>query len=50
MAYGEGLEFEKNNKFKEANRAYLAALEMHPGNKEYQEALIRIGGKASNCR
>lgn len=44
LAYGEGLEFEKSNKFKEANRAYLAALEMHPGKKEYQEALIRIGG------
>jgi len=42
VAYNEGLEFEKANKLKDANRTYLVALELHPDNKEYQEALTRI--------
>jgi general secretion pathway protein D len=44
LAYREGFDFEKANKFKEANRAYLVALELSPANREYQEALVRIGG------
>jgi general secretion pathway protein D len=43
LAYREGIDFEKANKFKEANRAYLVALELNPANKEYQAALVRIG-------
>ncbi|MDA8413272.1 MAG: cohesin domain-containing protein [Desulfobacteraceae bacterium] len=42
LAYNEGLEFEKANKFKDANRSYLVAIELHPENKVYQEALNRI--------
>jgi general secretion pathway protein D len=45
LAYREGLEFEKANKLKDANRNYLAALELHPDNKEYQIALSRISGQ-----
>jgi general secretion pathway protein D len=44
LAYREGHDYEKANKFKEANRAYLVALELSPANKDYQEALVRIGG------
>jgi len=45
VAYNEGLDYEKANKLKDANRAYLVALELHPDNKEYQEALARINAQ-----
>jgi general secretion pathway protein D len=45
LAYAEGRDFEKSNKLKDANRAYLAALELHPDNKEYEQAVIRISGQ-----
>ncbi|MBL0226166.1 MAG: type II secretion system protein [Geobacteraceae bacterium] len=45
LAYREGLEFEKANKLKDANRTYLIALELHPDNIEYQAALTRISGQ-----
>jgi general secretion pathway protein D len=45
VAYLEGVEYEKANKLKDANRTYLVALELHPDNKEYQEALTRINGQ-----
>lgn len=45
LAFQEGLDFEKANKLKEANRAYAAALELHPENKEYKAALVRISGQ-----
>jgi general secretion pathway protein D len=44
VAYNEGVEFEKANKLKDANRTYLVALELHPDNKEYQEAVTRVSG------
>jgi len=44
-AFLEGRDFEKANKLKDANLAYLAALELFPSNREYQEALIRISGQ-----
>ena len=43
-AFREGRDFEKTNKLKDANLAYLAALELSPNNKEYQEAVTRISG------
>jgi general secretion pathway protein D len=42
QAYREGSEFEKGNKFKDANLAYARAAELHPDKKEYQDALKRI--------
>jgi general secretion pathway protein D len=42
QAYRDGFEFEKGNKFKDANLAYARALELHPDKKEYQTALTRI--------
>jgi general secretion pathway protein D len=45
LAYQEGRDFEKANKLKDANRAYAAALELHPVNKEYQEAFKRVSGQ-----
>ncbi|MEI6208813.1 MAG: cohesin domain-containing protein [Desulfuromonadales bacterium] len=41
-AYREGLEFEKGNKYKDADLAYARAVELHSDNKEYQAALTRI--------
>src|ERR1035438_2682906 len=43
-AYQEGLDFEKANKFKDANRMYARSLELHPENKEYQVAQARVAG------
>jgi general secretion pathway protein D len=45
MVYREGQDFEKANKLKNANQAYISALELHPDNKEYQEALARVSGQ-----
>jgi general secretion pathway protein D len=45
LAFQEGRDFEKANKLKDANRAYTAALELHPANKEYQEAFSRVSGQ-----
>jgi general secretion pathway protein D len=42
LAYQEGKDFEKANKLKDAQRAYAAAVELHPENKEYKAALARI--------
>ncbi len=42
LAHQEGLEFEKGNKFKDANVSYARAAELHPENKVYQTALTRI--------
>lgn len=42
QAYRQGLEFEKGNKYKDANLAYARALELHPDKKEYQAAMTRI--------
>jgi len=44
-AFREGSDFEKANKLKDANRMYLVALDLHPENKEYQDALTRITGQ-----
>ncbi len=44
LAYQEGRDFEKANKLKDAQRAYAAAVELHPENKEYKAALNRILG------
>ncbi|GFE61608.1 cohesin domain-containing protein [Geobacter sp. AOG2] len=44
LAYQEGVDFEKANKLKDANRAFLQAVSLHPDNKEYQAALRRISG------
>lgn len=43
-AYLSGLEFEKANKFKDANLAFARAAELHPDRKEYKVALTRIAG------
>ena len=45
VAFQEGRDFEKANKLKDANLAYLAALELFPDNREFQEAVIRISGQ-----
>ncbi|MBI5483409.1 MAG: type II secretion system protein [Deltaproteobacteria bacterium] len=42
QSHREGLEFEKGNKFKDANVSYARAAELHPENKEYQTSLTRI--------
>ena len=44
LAYVEGMELEKGNKFKAASRAYAVAVELHPENKEYQAAQARVSG------
>jgi len=42
MAFLEGRDFEKENKLKDAHRAYIKAAELFPKNAEYQAALERI--------
>ncbi|MFA7404648.1 MAG: cohesin domain-containing protein [Pelobacteraceae bacterium] len=42
LAFQEGLDFEKGNKFKDAHRQYIKAAELFPKNQEYQAALERI--------
>lgn len=42
MAYNEGIEFEKGNKLKEALRYFARAIELNPGNKDYQAAQERV--------
>lgn len=44
QAYQEGLEFEKANKFKDANRAFTRAVELNPDRNEYQAAQARVLG------
>jgi len=44
LIYQEGVDFEKNNKLKDAYRCYVRALELSPGAKQYQDALARISG------
>ncbi|HEY3306876.1 MAG TPA: cohesin domain-containing protein [Desulfuromonadaceae bacterium] len=44
LAYQEGLDFERNNKLKDAQRDFARAVELHPGNKEYMVALARVSG------
>jgi len=44
LAYQEGLDFEKANKLKDANRCYTRALELNPTNKYYLAALNRVSG------
>ncbi|BCS53668.1 secretin N-terminal domain-containing protein [Geobacter sp. SVR] len=41
-AYQEGLEFEKGNKLKDANRLFKHAIELNPDNRNYQAALARV--------
>ena len=48
QAYQEGIDFEKTNKFKDANRSFTRALELNPGNKEYQAAQARVLGLRKN--
>ncbi len=45
LAFQEGRDFEKANKLKDASRAYAAAVELHPENKDYKAALIRISAQ-----
>jgi len=44
LAYLEGVEFEKGNKLKDANRLFIRAVDLSPANKEYQAALARVSG------
>ncbi len=44
QAFQEGRDFEKANKFKDANRLFNRALELEPGNSEYRTALARVLG------
>ena len=48
LAFQEGLDFEKANKLKEANRSFAQAVTSNPANKEYQAALRRIAGMRKN--
>ncbi|MDR3579326.1 MAG: cohesin domain-containing protein [Oryzomonas sp.] len=48
LAFQEGQDFEKANKFKEANRAFTQAMTLNPDNKEYQAALRRVSGLRKN--
>jgi general secretion pathway protein D len=48
LVFQEGLDFEKANKFKEANRAFTQAVTLNPDNKEYQAALRRVSGLRKN--
>jgi len=41
-AYNEGLDFEKTNKFKDAALSFAKAIELNPGNKDYQAAQSRV--------
>ena len=43
-AYQEGLDFERANKLKDANRSFIRALELFPDNKEYLAAMNRVLG------
>jgi general secretion pathway protein D len=42
FAFEEGVDFEKANKLKDASRCFARAMELHPDNKEYQDALGRV--------
>jgi len=42
LVYQEGVDFEKANKFKDAYRSYVRALELNPDNKECRAALARV--------
>lgn len=44
LAFQEGIDFEKGNKFKDAARVLARALELSPDNREYQAALARVSG------
>ena len=44
LAYQEGLDFEKDNKLKDAQRDFTRAVDLHPENKEYLAALARVSG------
>ena len=48
LAFQEGLDFEKANKLKDANRAFTQAVAQNPDNKEYQAALRRVSGMRKN--
>jgi general secretion pathway protein D len=48
LAYREGIDFEKGNKLKDANRSLMRALELDPANKEYQAALTRVTGMSKS--
>jgi general secretion pathway protein D len=48
LAFQEGLDFEKANKLKDANRGFIQAVTLNPDNKEYQAALRRISGMRKN--
>ena len=48
LAFQEGLDFEKANKLKDANRDFTQAVALNPDNKEYQAALRRVSGMRKN--
>jgi general secretion pathway protein D len=48
LAYQEGLDFEKANKLKDANRTFIQAVALDPDNMEYQAALRRVSGMRKN--
>ena len=48
QAFQEGIDFEKANKLKDADRSFAHAIELNPENKEYKSALDRVSGLRKN--